>query len=330
MLKYLGFFFYFFSGACLYAQSDSTLQIDSSKYVRFFKVDNLSQVEELDFEAKDTIPKEFKKKRLKRKVYYGYKTKKAFTKSGYGDNEVIEVFHYLKVWQEPNVYVNDIYWFDFKKMKVTESKKYTPETAKILHGPYKKMIGGEIVEKGIFFVGTKHGRWEIYDKPRAVAFRTGDKDKTKKNEDGDPVLIKGSDTLIEYSLLESKIKYNRGWLKNAQRVYYDAAKTLLKEVIPYDEIGKNSGEYFSYFEDKKIHQHGYLINGTKVGVWVEYQSINGKTRRLNEVSYPDFPNIKNPVPELEKLWDAKGELIFDKKEKIDKRPKSIISDPLKK
>ena len=321
MNKYIYILLFTISSGFLKAQSDSVPKIDSSKYVKFFKVDNLDQVEELDFEVEDTIPKEFKKKKLKRRVYYGYKTKKAFTKSGYGEHEVVEIFCYLKVWQEPNHYVNDIYWFDTRKMKVTESKKYDKEYSKILHGPYKKMVGGEIVEQGVYYIGTKHGRWVTYDKKHDFDFRTGDRDHKGKDENDEDIIIPGSDTTITYSLLNQKVKYNRGWPKNAQLKYYDAGKTLLKEVIPYNEAGKLTGEYFSYFEDGKVHIHGHYINGNKSGEWVEYHLVHGRLRRLSETVYPDFPIEKNSEGVLEKLWDDKGELIYDRKDKIDKRPK---------
>lgn len=301
-----------------FSQKDSSLVIDSSKYVRFFKVENLDQVDELDFQQEDTIPKDFKKKKIKKRVYYGYKTKKAFIKSGYGEREVIEIFHYLKVYQEPNPYVNEIYWFDTRKMKIEESRKYDPTYSKILHGPYKKMMGGEIIEEGIFYIGTKHGRWVSFDKPKQHKFRDGDKDHYE-NIEGEKTLITGSDTLIEYQLLESKIKYNRGWPKNAQLKYYDVDKTLLKEVIPYDEHFKLTGEYFSYYQNGKIHWHGNYINGTKVGEWVEYHTVHNKVRRKTEILFPEFPQEKDPQGELQKQWNGNGEIIYDLKDKIDKR-----------
>ena len=36
------------------------------------------------------------KKKPKKKVYYGIKTKKAFTRKGYGDKTTIELFYVLK------------------------------------------------------------------------------------------------------------------------------------------------------------------------------------------------------------------------------------------
>jgi hypothetical protein len=321
MKKLLSYFIALVATTSVWAQQDSVPVIDSSKYVKFFKVQNLSEVEELDFKMEDTIPKDFKAKKPKRKVYYGYKTKKAFIKTVSGQNVTVEIFHYLKAWQDPDAYVPDIYWFDPTKMKIVESKKYDKATSKILHGPYKKIINGEVVEEGIYYIGTKHGRWMNYDQSKDFAFRTGDKDHFEKTPDGEKIMIYGSDTIIRYQLLESKVKYNRGWSKYAKLSYYDYAKEKLKEVMPYNEKGDKTGEYFSFFEDGHIQSHGYLFKGVKVGTWAEYQSVKGKVRKVKEIKYPDVPQEKNPEGELIKQWNEKGELIYDKKEKIDLRNK---------
>jgi hypothetical protein len=320
MKRYLTLFIPFLVSIAGFSQTDSTPKIDSSKFVRFFKVENLDEVEELDFEKEQEIPKEFKKKKLKRKVYYGYKTKKSFTKTGYGASEVTEIFHYVKVWQDPSPYVKEIYWFDVKHLKITESKRYDPLTSKLLHGPYKKMLGGEVIEEGIFYLGTKHGRWVSYDRPKDYEFRSGDKDHNE-TIDGEKTLVEGTDTLINYQLVLTKENYNRGWPKHAQSFYYDAAKTLLKEVIPYNEKGKMTGEYYSFFKDGNIHLHGHYINGSKVGVWIEYHVIGGKNRHFKEIKYPDFPEEKEPKGEVIRLWNEKGELILDIEAKVDKRTK---------
>lgn len=301
------------------AQSDSVPEIDTTKYVEFFKVEKLEDIDELDFKEEKEF--ELKEKKQKRKVYYGKKTKKGFTKSGTGQNQVIEIFHYLKKWEEPNPYVKDIYWLDARKLKIVKSKKYDPQYSKILHGPYKKMINEVIIEEGIYYVGTKHGRWVEYSKPKDYKFRTGDRDKKGRNEFGDKIIIEGSDTVLTYQLLESKEKYNRGWPKYAKLSYYDAQKEKLKEVLPYDRDKKLNGDYYSYFENGKIQIRGAMINGQKVGEWTEYQLVRGRVRRLKETTYPDFPETTPPDGRVTALWDEKGEVVFDEKRKIDRRKK---------
>ena len=302
--------------------SNSTIEIDTAEYVQFFKVDNLEEIEELNFEQDTVIA--LKEKKKKRRVYYGKKTKKGFTKTVKGKDVIIEVFHYLKVWEEPNKYIKDIYWYDINKTKITRSKKYTKEGSKILHGPYKKMINDIVIEEGIYYVGTKHGRWVTYAKPKDYKFRIGDRDrKVKKEIDGvvEKVLVHGSDTILNYQLLTKKEYYNRGWSKFAKLKYYDPKKTKLKEVVPFDIRGKNTGDYYLYFENGKIKMRGALINGKRVGKWTEYQLLRGKVRKLRVTTYPAFPEEEDPKGELTNLWNKKGALIYDKRRGIDKRKK---------
>lgn len=305
-----------------FAQVDSaTVEIDTTEYVNFFKVNELEEIDELDFK-KDTIVK-LKEKRKKKRVYYGFKTKRGFVKTQKGKKTILETFTYLKVWQEPNSYIKDHYWYNIEKNKIETSKKYTKENSKILHGPYKKMIDDVIVEEGIYYIGTKHGRWVSYTTPKEYHFRTGDRDKkvTVEDEDGyrEKIIIPGSDTSLTYQLLLSKTFYNRGFSKYAEVLYYDAAKEKIKEVIPYDKDKRKNGDYFYYFENGKIQLRGELINGVKVGKWTEYQIVRGKVKRLEERLYPKFPVEKNPKGELYKLWNKRGSLIYDQRKGLDKR-----------
>lgn len=311
------------------AQTDSIVKVDTSKYVKFFKVNDLEEVEELDFEQKEE-PKKFKKKKPKRRVYYGFKTKKGFTKKGQGKSQTTEIFHYLKKWQTPNKYVKDIYWLDVRKLKVVKSRKFDPKYSKILHGPYKKIVNGELIEEGIYYIGTKHGRWVTYNKPKKYKFRSGDKDKTYKDEDGVKYVVEGSDTVLNYQLLRKKEKFNRGWSKTAELKYFDSERTKLKEVIPYDENKQINGDYYLYFKNGKIKLRGKVIRGVKVGKWTEYRSVKGRVKRHKIIKYPDWPEtnkkpeedeILEPEGELFREWDITGDIIFDKEERIDKRKK---------
>ena len=90
------------------------------------------------------------------------KLKEDSQKKAGGIRMQVEVFYYLKEFQEPSPYIRDIYWYDIKKRKIEKDRpnRIDPEKALILHGPYKRIVGDEVVEKGIFYMGTKHGRWE--------------------------------------------------------------------------------------------------------------------------------------------------------------------------
>ena len=89
-----------------------------------------------------------KEKKPKRNVFYGLKTKKGFTRTGFGENTVVELFNYLKEYQEPDGYVRDIYWYNFKRKRIVASRNIDKEYAGILHGPYLKMIGDQVLEEG--------------------------------------------------------------------------------------------------------------------------------------------------------------------------------------
>ena len=67
---------------------------------------------------------DLKKKKVKRNVYYDKKTRRSFTKKGFGGSTVLEEFSVLKVYEDPLPYVRDIYWFDFRKRKIIKSRNF--------------------------------------------------------------------------------------------------------------------------------------------------------------------------------------------------------------
>ena len=125
---------------------------------KFFERDSTLNLEGL-FAHKDTIV--IKQKKPKKRVFWGIKTKRRYTKSIGGTRITTELFFVLKKPVEPDPFVGEIYWFDSRKLKIS-AKKITDQDkpfAQILHGPYKKMIDEDVVEEGYFFCGAKHGRW---------------------------------------------------------------------------------------------------------------------------------------------------------------------------
>ena len=164
-----------------------------------------SQPLTIDLEEEEEEEPHKKKKKPKKNVFYGIKTKKGYTKTGYGDNTTVEIFHYLKEWREPDSYVPDIYWFDFRRKRIRNTGTIDRKYGRILHGPYTKIIGGQLVEQGIYYVGTKHGRWIKLDK---------------------------NDILVD------KRKYYKGWPKESLVKFYDDDRKKLKEVMPvvYGEV----------------------------------------------------------------------------------------------
>lgn len=279
----------------VYCQVDSTAEgsADSSKYVHFFNHDDPI----LDLDRQEEAPKEFKKKKPKRRLFYGYKTKKGFTKKGAGKRMQIEVFFYLKNWEEPSKYVHDIYWYDPVRLKIVKSTKYDPATSKLLHGPYKRTINNKVVERGVYYLGTKHSRWETWKSPKTHKFL---KDTLQQE--------------IEYQDLKSKVRWSKGWHKTEELFYYDSEKTLLKEVIPYDERGVKNGKYYQFFKDAKIKEIGFYAEDEKIGKWVEYHNGKRKHFRKQVMIYPNWLKGEDFEPYVEKEYDINGHLTYDREE----------------
>ncbi|MEQ9100530.1 MAG: hypothetical protein RIF36_08105 [Imperialibacter sp.] len=249
-----------------------------------------AQEEEFSFEPKydspltidlDALDEEnekidVKKKKPKRNVYYGVKTKKGFTRTGFGENTVLELFSYLKVYQEPDEYVRDIYWYNFKRKKIVASRNIDKEYAGILHGPYRKVLGDQVLEEGFFYKGTKHGRW---------------------------VELNKSDILL------NKEKYYKGWPRESKIAYWDVERTKMKEVIPI-EYGEKEGYYYAFHANGQIAVMGEYKFDHKVGVWREYYPI--RNRRKREVEYSKDPFDESFSPVILREWNDKGELIYDR------------------
>ena len=217
-----------------------------------------------------------KKKKPKPRVFYGIKTKKGFTRKGYGDRVVLELFYKLKKSEAPNTFARDIYWYDFTRREIRHSEKFDIKKGVLLHGPYKKMVGTTIVEEGIFFKGTKHGRWMRHDRQ---------------------------------DLLEDKEKYYKGWPKESRVTYYDPGeRKKLKEITPV-EYGEKEGYYYLLHENGLVAVKGEYRFNEKVGDWIENYP-NGKRKRI--ITYPKEPFEKEIKPFLRKEWDDKGKEIYSK------------------
>jgi antitoxin component YwqK of YwqJK toxin-antitoxin module len=248
----------------------------------------------------DTTKKEGKPRKPKKNVFYGMKCRRAFAREGAGLKEVAELFYCLKKPVEVNPYVNEIYIWDLSKGKIMkvnyeELKKLTIPY-KIPHGPYAKYIRDAkgksiLVERGIFYVGTKHGRWEKYNKD---------------------------------NILVGKAKYWRGWQREAKITYYDNERKKIKEVNPR-EYGEQTGSYYYFSESGQLVTKGSYIEGKKVGMWIEY--FPDKNKKQRETQYPKDPYDLTP-PVIIREWDNKGNLIINNGEKVD--PKSAKDDPIKK
>lgn len=232
----------------------------------------------LELDEKIDEPIVTKKKKPKRKVFYNIKTKKAFTRKGFGERTTIELFYVLKKSEKPTGFARDVYWYDFtrKELRKTPQSAYDVKKGVLAHGPYKKMMGNVVLEEGIFFKGTKHGRWMQYDR---------------------------SDLVMD------KEKYYKGWPKESRVTYYDPnERKKLKEITPI-EYGEKEGYYYFFHENGQIAVTGEYRWGERVGDWIENYP-NGKRKKV--IAFSKEPNDKEFKPYVRKEWDDKGKEIYSK------------------
>jgi len=227
----------------------------------------------LDF-GKEEEPIATKKKKVKKKVYYGIKTKKGFSRRGTGERVTYELFYYLKRPEAPKTFVRDIWYFDYARKEVRRTSNFDPKKGVLLHGPYKRVMNQITLESGIFYKGTKHGRWMTYDRD---------------------------------STLRDKAKYYKGWPSESQITYHDPLeKKKVKEIIPI-EFGEKEGFYYMFHENGIVAVTGEYKWDQKVGTWVEYYP-SGKRKKL--VTYPKDPYDKEVIPFVKTEWNEKGKEIY--------------------
>ena len=260
------------------ATAQEEVQADTSEFDIFGEInDGFSLIEDtpltLNMEREMELSEEAKEarkeaeKRRKKKVFYGLKTKKGFTRRGVGERVELEIFHYLKDFKDVDPYVPEIWWYDFTRKRIRNTGKIEDKRGVILHGPYKKLRGEQIVEEGIYYKGTKHGRWTKYD---------------------------GNDVLVD------KRKYYKGWQKESKVRYYDDKQTKLKEVVPI-RYGKRDGIYYYFHENGTIAIRGEYKEGVKVNKWVEYYPF--RSRRKKEIQYPTDHYDTSYQPFISREWD---------------------------
>jgi antitoxin component YwqK of YwqJK toxin-antitoxin module len=241
-----------------------------------------------DTAAQDQQQQKNKKRKAKKKKkeFLGYRIKRGFAKTGSSKNAIVEIFYYLPTYEEPNPYAPAKYYYSTKRKKVLKGATIDPKEARILHGPYKKMKGRQVIEEGFFYVGTRHLRWETY----------------RRNNNDENILI-------------SKVHYEKGFPRDAIINYYDAGKTKIKEVIPYAE-GKLHGDYVMFRPDGLLAWEGQYEAGRKVGVWIEYWPF--RNRKRYEYQYPETAEDEPFEPVLLREYNRNSNLIYEKG-KLDKR-----------
>ena len=231
---------------------------------------------DLDGDEEDK-PIELKEKKVKKKVYYGKKTRKGWTRTRSGNDIVWEQFFILKEYEEPVPYVRDVYTFDYKKRKIVKSRSFDPKTSGVLHGPYKKLLGDQVIEEGIYYLGVKHGRWMRWN---------------------------------THDILVEKEKYYKGWPKESLIAYHNKEDKQIREVIPV-HFGDKEGNYLAFHPSGRIAVMGEYQFDNKVGIWREFYDQDN--RRKREILYPDRPFDEEFQPHIVREWDERGKLIYERK-----------------
>ncbi len=258
-----------FSGWCQNESLESIFKVD---YDTPLTLDLKADEEEGAKDGIEVVKK--KKKKKKKNVFFGIKTRKGFTRTQKGKDILWEQFHVLKVYEDPPEYAREYYWYDAKKKVIKNSLRINKKYASVLHGPYKKMLGEQVVEEGWFYKGMKHRRWIRFNR---------------------------------HDILQEKAYWWKGWPQESRLAYYDFKKTKLKEVIPV-HYGERDGGYWAFHEDGTIAVRGEYKFDHRVGKWQEFY----KGRRLKrEVVYSNDPFDFQFNPYILKEWDRNGKIIYD-------------------
>jgi len=245
-------------------------------------LDNLFKVDydtplTIDLEEEEEEVIVTKKKKVKPNFYFGLKTKKHFTRQGFGKDVVFELFNYLKEYQGPQPYARDFYWYNFKKKKIVNSLNVDVKNAGVMHGPYKKLKGELVLEEGYFYKGMKHKRWMRYN---------------------------------SHDILQNKEYYWKGWPKESLLSYYDFERTKLREIVPV-HFGEKNGEYWAFHANGNPAVKGRYKFDHKVGTWREYYP-NKRVKR--EVLYPEDPFDFEHKAVMLREWDTNGQKIYDRED----------------
>lgn len=217
------------------------------------------------------------KKKTKKNIYFGERTKKARIRTIFREQLQMQVFNFVTGAKTTDPYIRDIYWFDTKNNMI-RIREFDPSKGYLLHGPYEKTVGEALVEKGNFYFGTRHGTWMFFD---------------SKN------------------VLLNKLHFSEGWPKDSRVTYYDGGNKKIEKLSPieYDLL---EGNFFHFFEDGQIGVSGEYQYGEKVGIWTEYWDIKNKLVRKREIQYQEKPFTKNFRPYIRAEWDKDGNLIYRK------------------
>lgn len=229
-------------------------------------------------EDKEPSKKERKKKKKnkRKKIYFGERTQRSMIKESFRDQTQTQLFHYTSSKQVVDPYIRDIYWYD-RKERVIRTKNFDPSRGYLLHGPYEKRVDDAVVESGMYYYGTKHGRW--------MSFNT-------KN------------------ILLDKSHFYEGWPKASRVTYYNRADQQIEKITPV-EYDLEEGNFYHFYKSGQVAVTGEYKFGEKIGLWTEYWEDTGdKVVRKREIQYQEQPFTKGFRPYIRAEWDKEGNLVY--------------------
>ena len=271
--------------------SSTTLGSQSASLPKTDANVSISSIEDAQKFATETLPdlglkisKKFKevKKELKSlkkdfngRDYEGLKVEKQTLRQGSGNSLTYSEFYTLKEYKQPNSYNRHLFWFDHKANRIVEGIGRDKERNDLMHGPFKKYLGDLVVEEGWYYLGTKHGRWELYDK--------------------------------NYNLI-NKEYYEYGFQRDAEISYYDESQTKIKEVKPknYDKV---TGEYYFFNESGTLAEQGFMDDSVKVGQWIEYFPTGNRRKKETQYGRDCYDTAFEPYTIRE--YDEKGKMVYE-------------------
>lgn len=229
-------------------------------------------------DSKEKEEKKAKKKKAKKNIWFGLKTKKGYTRREIRDTQIFEFFNYTDASRNPDPYIRDIYWFDPSERTI-KKENYLVGKGYLLHGPYERVINEEVVEKGMYYYGTKHKTWMLFDSE---------------------------------NVLQDKNHFTEGWPRESRIKYHNRTTNVIEEIIPV-QYSLEEGNYYYFYEDSQVAVTGEYEFGEKVGLWTEYWDYNNtKAIRKREVQYQEQAYTKNFRPYIRAEWDKDGNLVYRK------------------
>ena len=270
----------FVSGKVTFAQKndpDKKVDPDSSGVINSALLPSVAPLLLFD-EKKEKEEKKEKKKKARKNIWFGIKTQRGVTRRELRGQTYLEYFNYTDIDRAPDSYIRDVYWFDTKDRSI-KNTGYVRGSGYLLHGPYERIVNETVVESGMFYYGTKHKTWMLFD---------------------------------DKNVLQDKNHYSEGWPEESRIAYYDQSARTIEEIIPI-QYSLEEGNYYYFYDNQQIAVTGEYKYGEKVGLWTEYwDTDNTKAVRKREIQYQENPYTKEFRPYIRAEWDKDGNLIYRK------------------